>query len=211
MAALDLPFGAIPFVVGVDAIGRVGEPDGVVRLHHDVIRRIQAPSVALFRNDGNRAVNLGTGHAAREVLACDQSTLIVDGVAVRIIGALTEDRDFALRFDEPHHAIVRNIRPHEVAACRKPSWTFSPARARPQALDAHVSCEASLEARIEDDDIRSLDLTIPHRNPRLSMSPGNPCPGVRLKPITGKTEPLFYAENSMRKHNPTPACFLVVS
>src|SRR5947207_9413265 len=102
------------------------------------------------------------------MLACDQSTLIVDRVAVRIIGALTEDRTLARGFDEPHHAIVRNVRPDEIAACREPGRTFSPARARPQALDTHVSREASLEARIEDDDIRSLDLTIPHRNPRLS-------------------------------------------
>src|SRR5438270_6710665 len=108
------------------------------------------------------------------MLACDQSTLIIDGVAVRIIGALTEDRDFARRFDEPHHAIVRNVRPDEVAACREPSRTFSPARARPQALDAHVSREASLEARIEDDDVRSLDLTMPHRNPAFLCHPVSP-------------------------------------
>src|SRR5437588_55675 len=202
MAALDLPFGALPFVVGVDAIGRVGEPDGVVRLHHDVIRRIQAPSVALFRNDGNRAVNLGAGHAAREMLACDQSTLIIDGVAVRIIGALTEDRHLARGFDEPHHAIVRNVRPDEIAACREPGRTFSPPRARPQALDTHVSREASLEARIEDDDVRSLDLTIPHRNPPICVTWQVLVPESGLNPITGKRDPYSTRKHSLRPRVP---------
>jgi hypothetical protein len=34
-----------------------------------------------------------------------------------------------------------------------------------------VTSEASFEARIENDNVRSLDLTVPHRNLRLSMSP----------------------------------------
>jgi len=167
LAVVDLLFGAIPFVVGVDAVGGVGEPDGVVRLHHDVIGRIQPPAVPLVRDHGNRAVNLGSGDAAREMLAGDQPALVVDGVAVRIVRALAEDRDVARRFDEPHHAIVRNIRPDEIAAGGEPGRAFSPARARPQPLDAHMAGEAGLEARIENDDVRSLDLTIPHRIPRL--------------------------------------------
>ena len=135
----------------------------------------------LFRNDGNRAVNLGAGHAARKVLAGDQPALIVDGVAVRIVGVLAEDRDFARGFDKPHHAIVRNVRPDEIAARREPGRTFSPARPRPQALDAHMTREASLEARIENDDVRSLDLTIPHPNTcPLWITLAAPVPGSRL-------------------------------
>src|SRR5207245_1754212 len=86
-----------------------------------------------------------------------------------IVGALAEDRDFARGLDEPHHAIVRNVRPDEVAARREPGRTFSPARPRPQAFDAHVACETGLEPRIENDDVRPFDLTIPHLSPRLSM------------------------------------------
>jgi hypothetical protein len=182
MAALDLLLSAIPFVVGVDAIGGVGEPDGVVRLHHDVVRRIETFAVPLFRNDGNRAVNLGAGHAAREMFACDQPALIVDGVAVRIVGALAEDGDFARGFDVPHHAIVRYVGPDEIAARREPGRTFSPARPRPQALDTHMRREASLEARIENDDVRSLDLTIPHPNTRpLWITLAAPCPGAPVE------------------------------
>src|SRR5471030_752227 len=103
------------------------------------------------------------------MFATDQPSLIVDGIAVRVVGALAEDRDFTGGFDEPHHAIVRNVRPDEIAARREPGRTFRPARARPQALDAHMTGETSLEARIENDDVRSLDLTIPHRNLRLSI------------------------------------------
>ncbi len=171
LAAVDLLRGAISFVVGVDAVGGVGEPDGVVGLHHDVIGRIQPSAVPLFRDDGNRAVDFGSGDAAREMLAGDQPALIVDGVAVRIIGGLAEDRDVARRLDEPHHAIVRNVRPDEIAARGEPGRAFGPTRSRPQALDPHMAGEASLEARIENNDVRSLDLTIPHRIPRRFILP----------------------------------------
>src|SRR5665213_3619144 len=108
------------------------------------------------------------------MLAGDQPALIVDGVAVRIVGVFAKHRDFAGRFDQPHHAIVGNVGPHQIAARREPGRTFGPARARPQALDAHVAGEAGLEARIENDDVRSLDLTMPHRSFRLSILPGGP-------------------------------------
>src|SRR5450631_2287797 len=114
------------------------------------------------------------------MLAADQPALIVDGIAIRIVGAFAEDRDLTRGFDEPHHAIVRNVRPDEIAARREPGRTFSPARPRPQALDAHVTSEASLEARIENDDVRSLDLTIPHRNSPCYFTLANPCPGVAI-------------------------------
>jgi hypothetical protein len=110
------------------------------------------------------------GHAAREMLARDKPALIVDGIAVRIVRGLAEDRDFTGGFDEPHHAIVRNVRPDQIAARREPGRTFSPARPRPQALDAHVTGETSFEARIENDDVRPLDLTMPHRNLRLPFN-----------------------------------------
>src|SRR5258708_3743128 len=82
--------------------------------------RTQALAVAFFRNDGNRAVDLGSGHAPRQVFARHQPALIVDGIAVRIVGALAKDRDFARGFDQPHHAIVRNVRPDEIASRREP-------------------------------------------------------------------------------------------
>ena len=184
VAAVDLLLGAIALVVGVDAVGGVGEPDRVVRLHHDVVGRIQALAVPFVRDDGNRAVDLGAGDAARQMLAGDQPALVVDGVAVRIVGALAEHRDFAGGLDEPHHAIVRNVGPDEIAARREPGRPFRPARAGPQALDAHVTGETRLEARIENDDVRSLDLTIPHRNFRLSVTTRGSTPGHSLpRPI----------------------------
>src|SRR6476659_3120154 len=108
------------------------------------------------------------------MLASDQPALIVDRVAVLIFGAFADHRDFARGFDEPHHAIVRNVRPDEIAARGEPSRTLSPTRARPQALHTHMTCETGLEARIENDDVGSLDLTIPHLSPCLLMLHG-PC------------------------------------
>jgi hypothetical protein len=126
MATIDLLVGAIALVVGVDAVGGVGEPDGIGRLDHGLVARIQVLAVPLLRNDGNRAINFDAGYAARERLACDQPALIIDGVAVRIVGELAEDRDFARGLDERHHAIVRNVRPDEITVRREPGGIFRP-------------------------------------------------------------------------------------
>src|SRR5450631_1359957 len=137
------------------------------------------------------------------MLACDQPALIVDGVAVRIVGALAENRDFAGGLDEPHHAIVRNVRPDEIAPRREPGRTFSPARPRPQTLDPHVTGEASLEARIENDDVRSLDLTIPHRNPAFLVHFAGPRSGCSIECRSSRKRGGPYCTP---KTLPSPAC-----
>src|ERR1700709_1550066 len=105
------------------------------------------------------------------MLAGDKPALIVDGVAVRIVGMLAEDRAFARGFDKPHHAIVRDVRPDEIAARREPGRTFGPARPRPQPFAPAGTGRASVEAGIENDNVSAPDLTIPHQNPRLSILP----------------------------------------
>ncbi len=74
-----------------------------------------------------RAVPFGARHPARQMLAGEQPALIVDGVAVGIVGMLAEHRDFARRLDEPHHAVVGNVGPDEIAPGREPGRALRPA------------------------------------------------------------------------------------
>src|ERR1700674_3257828 len=93
VAAADLLGRAVPLIVGVNAVGGVGEPDRVIRFHDEVVRRVEALAVPFVREDGDPAVDLGAGHAARQMLAGDEPALIVDAVAVRIVGALAKQGD----------------------------------------------------------------------------------------------------------------------
>src|ERR1700678_3291620 len=115
VAAADFPGRLVALIVGVDAISGVGEPDRIVRLHHEVVRRVEALAVPFVREHGDRTVDLGARDAARQMLAGDQPALVVDAVAVRIVRALAEYGDFAGGLDEPHHAIVRYVGPDEIA------------------------------------------------------------------------------------------------
>src|SRR5208282_5040261 len=98
VAAVDLVRRAIALVVAVDAVGRIGEPDGIVGFDDGVVGRVEPLALPRFGDDGNRAVDLGSGHPAGQVLAGDQPTLVVDGVAVRVVGGLAKHRDLAGRF-----------------------------------------------------------------------------------------------------------------
>jgi hypothetical protein len=58
-----------------------------------------------------------------------------------------------------------------------------------------VTGEASLEARIENDDVRSLDLTIPHRNPAFLVHFAGPRSGCSIECRSSrKRGPLLHAE-----------------
>src|SRR5262249_13551761 len=69
VAAVDLLLRPVAFIVAVDAIGGVREPDRVVRFHDHIVRRVEALAFPVVRNDVDRAVDLGAGYAAREVFA----------------------------------------------------------------------------------------------------------------------------------------------
>ena len=105
------------------------------------------------------------------MLAGDEPPLIVDGVAVRIVGGLAEHRNLARRFDIAQHPVVGDVGPDEIAPGGEPGRAFAPARAGPQPLDPHIAGEQRLEARIEDDEVRSFDLAVVHRHAPPSFPP----------------------------------------
>ena len=82
MAGADLAFGLVALIVGLDAVGGIGEPDRAVGLHHHVVRRIEALALPAVGDGDDRAVMLGAADAAAGMLAGDQPALAVDRVAV---------------------------------------------------------------------------------------------------------------------------------
>ena len=162
VTAADFRLRAVALVVGVDAVGGIGEPDGVVGFDDEVVGRVEALAVPFVGEHRDRAVDLGARDAARQMLAGHQPALIVDAVAVGIVGALAKHRDLARGLDEAHLAVVGDVRPDEIAARGEPRRPFRPARARPQPLDPDMAGKAGLEARIENDDVGSLDLAVIH-------------------------------------------------
>src|SRR4030095_10868235 len=57
-----------PFVVRVDAVRGIGEPDRVVGLHDDVVRTVEALALEPIGEHGDRAVVLGAHNASPAVL-----------------------------------------------------------------------------------------------------------------------------------------------
>ena len=79
--------------MSTDAKRGVAEPDGVVFLHHHVVRRVEALAIVFVTDDGDGAVVLGAGDTpGAAVLGGDQPPLIVTGVPVREVRGLAEDR-----------------------------------------------------------------------------------------------------------------------
>jgi hypothetical protein len=85
VAAVLLHLALVALVVAHDPVVRIGEPDRAVRPHHHVVRRVEALALVAVGDHGDRAVGLGTCHAARSMLAGDQPSLAVTGVAIGII------------------------------------------------------------------------------------------------------------------------------
>ena len=86
VAGADLLRRGVAFVVGIDAVGRIGEPDRTVRLHDDVVGRIEALALEAVGEHAPRAVVLDARDAAAAMLARDEPALAVDRMAVVIVG-----------------------------------------------------------------------------------------------------------------------------
>ena len=163
VAAADLRRLPVALVIGVDAIGGIGEPDRAVRLHDDVVGGVEPLALIAVGEHHDAAVPMGHGDAARQMLAGDQPALVVDGVAVGIVRALAEHRDLMAGLGEPHHAVVGDVGPDEVAPGGEPGRPLAPARARPQPLDAHMARVKLAEPPVVGNKSRPFDFTVIHR------------------------------------------------
>ena len=74
----------VALVVRQDPVGRIGEPDRAVGLHHHVVGRVEPLALVIVGDDRDAAVDLGARDAPVAVLARDEPPLPVDGVAVGV-------------------------------------------------------------------------------------------------------------------------------
>ena len=138
------------FPVAEDAEWRIGEPDRVVRLHHDVVRRIETLALETVGEHGDLAVLLGARDAARHrVLAGDEASLPVAGVAVGEIGRAAEHRDAAVLFVVLHDPVVGDVAPQQISAIREIGGPFRPAHAAGDLLHRAAVDAVFQEARVE--------------------------------------------------------------
>src|SRR5258708_23898050 len=79
-------------------------------------------------DDGDRAVELVTDDAPRQVLARDLPALIVERVAVAVIGRHAENADVAVVFQPAQLAIVGDVAAQEEATFAAPGWPLQPQR-----------------------------------------------------------------------------------
>src|SRR6185437_3653658 len=130
---LGLLFEAL--VVAADSVDRVGKPDRTIGSDNDVVGRVQLLAVVLVGDDGDRAVELGPSDPSPAMLASDQSSLSIDGVAVRVHRRLAEYADVTVILRNSHDAVVGNVAEHHVAPCREVARTLGPAESGCDALN----------------------------------------------------------------------------
>ena len=163
MTGADLALRTATLIIEKDAVRRVGEPDGTIRLHHHVIGRVEALALVTVGHHADRSIEIGARHAAGQMLAGDEAALAVDGVAIGIVRRVAEHRDRAAAVIEAQDAVVGNVRPDEVAPRREPRRPLRPASTGPQPLHPRVADDAALEARIENLNAGAFELAVEHR------------------------------------------------
>src|SRR5215813_6078831 len=146
----EFPLGA--FVVHEAPIARISEPDATVRMNDHVVWGIERFALITIRQHGDAAIILGASHSARAMLARDEAPLPVAGVAVGVIGRLTEYTDGARLFSPAQHPVVRNITPQQIAPIPKPAGAFGPQRPRVESLHRSMAKGIGLEARVKNPD-----------------------------------------------------------
>src|ERR1700726_4276896 len=84
------------------------------------------------------------------MLAGDEPSLAVAGIAVGMVRGLAKDADRAGFFLPLHDAVVRDVAPQEVAAVTEPHRALGPTKPGRQPLDGSAERRLDLiEARIE--------------------------------------------------------------
>ena len=130
----QLGFGRFAFPEAVDAERRVGEPQRAVPRARDVIGRVQPPAFEAFGQHRDRAVVLGAGDAARQVLAAHQPSLQVPCMPVGVVRGLAEHADRARALVPAQDAVVRDVRYQQVASVAEPHRALGPVHAGGQLL-----------------------------------------------------------------------------
>ena len=101
----------MPFVVRHDAVTRIGEPDGPVGMHCQVVRRVELLVLKTVHQHGDRAVVLRSRQPPRVVFAGEQPALAVPAVAVAVVRGAAEYADLSSLLAPSQNAVARNVAP----------------------------------------------------------------------------------------------------
>ncbi len=149
----------------VGAVGGVGEPDGAVRLHHDVVRAVEAPAVIAVGDDGDRAVGLGPRHPPAAALAGDEAALAVDGVAVGEAARRAEDADLSRAVVVAEKTVAGDVAEDERAVGGKPGRPLAEIGAGPERDEGRLRPDQGQEGGIVD------RVGLVHRLPSVLSAP----------------------------------------
>src|SRR5450631_964288 len=144
---LRLGFEAL--IKAADAVGWIGEPDRTIGSDNRVVRRVQLLAIVLVGNDRDRAVEFGSGDPSAAVLARDQASLPVNGIAVRIHRRLAVDAEVTVILREAHDAVVGNVAEQHVASGREVDRPLGPAHPGRDAFNGHGPREGRKTSRSE--------------------------------------------------------------
>ncbi len=133
---------------------RIGEPDGAIRLHHDIVGGVQAAALVMARQDRDGPVVFGADDPPAAMLAGDEAALPVAGVAVGLLAGLSENRDGAGLLVPAQDAVIGNVADQQAALVAQPDGTLAPAQAGGEALHRGIEQAVLQEPRIEDLDGR---------------------------------------------------------
>src|SRR3712207_8479647 len=61
---------AVPLIVRLDPVGGIGEPDGVIRFHDDVVRTVEPLAFVVVDDGDHRTVELGRSEERRVGKEC---------------------------------------------------------------------------------------------------------------------------------------------
>src|SRR4029077_11778623 len=114
-----------------------------------VVWGIKALAAPVVGDRDDAAVVLGSAHAPAGMLAGDEPSLSIDGVAVGIVGRLAEDADLTVRLVIAQHPVVRNIRPDQIAARKEIGRSFRPAASGEKFVHLRTGVEQPCKSLIE--------------------------------------------------------------
>jgi len=87
------------------------------------------------------------------MLAGELAALVVERIAVGVVGGTAEHADTAVILGPSHLPVVGNIAPHEEAPLRVPRRALGPQQPGMKPLDRGVGLREVFERRIDRDDV----------------------------------------------------------
>src|SRR6185437_9595725 len=137
------------FVVGIDAVMRVAEPDRAVRPADHIIGRIQALAHIAVGQHGDAAVEFRASDAAMPVRTADQPTLPVAGMAVGEAGRSAEHRQPPIR-GPAHDPVVGKVANQQAILVGEPDRPLQPGKSLAELYQRRIWQHTGPKARVED-------------------------------------------------------------